>query len=161
VFTGRKHTNIHIYILLQSRNKGHSLSLNRFQIYFSCFSRLKTPLRQNYHSPFSLLKALRVYKLINHLLTTTDPGRFYPKKPHYKVLRSSWADKQSEKRVVGKDFFRTAKEHILISANNLTVYLDIFLRVKLKWSTTVHIYKNDVSFMPYITYGIQKEIYVS
>lgn len=45
------------------------------------------------------------------------------------------------KRLLGKDFLRRAKEHILISANNLTVCLYIFLWFKLKCSTTVNIWK--------------------
>lgn len=119
------------HTVMNEKNKTYCLLLSRFKICFSCLARLKTPVRQNSNFSFSLLKALRVYKLISHLLLPLTKEDFFCKS-NDKVLPSPWTDSQSEKKELGKDFSEKP-ECILISVNHLAVSLNIYLWAKLKW----------------------------
>lgn len=73
---------------------------------------------------FSLLKALGVHGRINHLFTLTQEQPLC--KTNQKAAGSLRTDWQSQRGHLVQTL-RTAKQHIYISANNLTVCLDSFL----------------------------------
>lgn len=72
---------------------------------------------------FSLLKALGVDRLINHLFTLTQEQPLC--KTNQKAPGSLRTDWRSQRGHLVQTL-RTAKQHIYISANNLTVCLDSF-----------------------------------